>query len=90
VEGLPHYVGPFLTDRVQQGQAKPHDVRTVPRLRRATTFKKIHKTLEAIQDFAEEIFIGVQEGIQKQQHNLKLFRISEEEYFSEFRRPNKL
>ena len=47
-----------------------------------TTFKKIHKTLEAIQDFAGEIFLGAQASIQKHQDNLKLFRILEEKYFS--------
>jgi hypothetical protein len=55
-----------------------------------TTFKKIHKTLEAMQDFAGGIFLGVQASIQKPQHNLKPFRISEEKYFSEFRRANRL
>jgi hypothetical protein len=56
----------------------------------ATTFKKIHKTPEAVQDFAGTIFLGVQASIQKHQDNLKLFKISEEKYSSEFRRANRL
>jgi hypothetical protein len=48
----------------------------------ATTFKKIHKTLEAMQDFAGEIFLGVHASIQKTQDDLKLSGISEEKYFS--------
>jgi hypothetical protein len=46
--------------------------------------------MEAMQDFAGKISLGVQAGIQKHQHNLKLFRISEEKYFPEFRRANRL
>jgi hypothetical protein len=43
-----------------------------------------------MQDFAGKIFLGVQASIQKHQDNLKLFRISEEKYFSVFGRANRL
>jgi hypothetical protein len=55
----------------------------------APTFKIIHKTPEVMQDFAGEILLGLQASIQKHQDTLKLFRISEESYFSEFGRANR-